>query len=256
LPVRDLDGLRGVHDHAHARGVRRNGRHAEGDRARSRTDGEARHQRRARPHVRVLLALDEPRAGHQAVRNRARGRHRLRRPREPPSARTVVDAAPRPLELVAADLDGTLAPHAAEPPGARARRSLSERRPPSARGAVAIAAARRNDAPMERPWTKYAWNGDVALAYQPFGNGELDLLYLEGWAGNIDVAWESPYLSSFLRGLGEAARVVFMDRRGRGLSERFSPDAVPPFEILADDMLVVLDAVGVERAVVMATNEA
>ena len=109
---------------------------------------------------------------------------------------------------------------------------------------------------MERPWTKFAWNGDVALAYQVFGEGPLDLLYLEGWASNIDVAWESPYLSSFLRSLGEAARVVFMDRRGRGLSDRFSPDAVPPFEILADDILAVLSAAGAQRAVVMATNEA
>ena len=121
---------------------------------------------------------------------------------------------------------------------------------------LAAAAATRDDSRMERPWTKFAWNGDVALAYQVFGDGPLDLLYIEGWASNIDVAWESPYLSSFLRGLGGAARVVFMDRRGRGLSDRFSPDAVPPFEIMADDILVVLDAAGVERAVAMATNEA
>jgi class 3 adenylate cyclase len=109
---------------------------------------------------------------------------------------------------------------------------------------------------VEPPRTQFAWNGDVALAYQVFGAGPPEILYLEGWAGNIDVAWESPYLSSFLRGLGGAGRVVFMDRRGRGLSDRFSPDAVSPFETLADDILVVLDAAGVERAAVMATNEA
>jgi len=110
--------------------------------------------------------------------------------------------------------------------------------------------------PVEPPRTEYAWNGDVALAYQVFGAGPVEILYLEGWAGNIDVAWDSPYLSSFLRGLGSVGRVVFMDRRGRGLSERFSPDAVSPFEILADDILVVLTAAGVERATLMATNEA
>lgn len=109
---------------------------------------------------------------------------------------------------------------------------------------------------MRPPETKYAWNGEVALAYQVFGEGSRDLLYIEGWSGNVEVAWESPYLSAFLRGLGKTARVVFMDRRGRGLSERFSPDAVSPFEILADDILVVLTDAGVERAVVMATGEA
>ncbi len=109
---------------------------------------------------------------------------------------------------------------------------------------------------MDRPGTRYAWNGDIALAYQVFGEGPMDLLYLEGWAGNVDVAWESPYLSTFLRGLGRAGRVVFMDRRGRGCSDRFAPSAVPPLEALADDVLAVIAAAGAERAVVMATNEA
>ena len=71
VPVRDLDGLRGLHAHAHARGVRRDRRHEARDRARARAHREARDERGARAHVRLLLALDEPRPGHQAVRDRA-----------------------------------------------------------------------------------------------------------------------------------------------------------------------------------------
>ena len=102
--------------------------------------------------------------------------------------------------------------------------------------AVASGVSNGDDSPVEPPRTQFAWNGDAALAYQVFGEGSMPLLYIEGWSGNVEVAWESPYLSAFLRGLGTIGRVVFMDRRGRGCSERFSPSAVPPFELMADDI--------------------
>jgi pimeloyl-ACP methyl ester carboxylesterase len=108
---------------------------------------------------------------------------------------------------------------------------------------------------VERPETRYAWNDDVALAYQVIGNGSVDLVYLEGWSSNIEMAWESPYLSGFLLGLAKHGRLIAMDKRGWGSSERFSPHDVPPFETLTDDLLAVLDDVGSARAVVFATNQ-
>jgi hypothetical protein len=36
------------------------------------------------------------------------------------------------------------------------------------------------------PDTRYAWNGDVCLAYQTLGAGPLDLLYLQGYCSHID----------------------------------------------------------------------
>ena len=103
---------------------------------------------------------------------------------------------------------------------------------------------------METPHIQYAWNGDVALAYQVFGEGPVDLLYLQGYCSHLDLAWESPYLARFLGGLGAQARVIATDRRGWGLSDRFSPDAVPPMETLTDDLLTVMDSAGSSRAVV------
>ncbi len=50
--------------------------------------------------------------------------------------------------------------------------------------------------------------------------------------------------------------MIVIDRRGTGLSDRFSPDAVPPLEDLVDDIAVVLDACGVDRAVVFGFEEA
>ena len=112
-----------------------------------------------------------------------------------------------------------------------------------------------NDARVDRPETMYAWNGDVALAYQVVGEGPIDLLYLQGWASNIDLAWDSPYLASFLRGLASHGRLILTDRRGWGSSDRFSPSDVPAFEALTDDLLAIMDVVGSERPVVLASAE-
>jgi class 3 adenylate cyclase/pimeloyl-ACP methyl ester carboxylesterase len=108
---------------------------------------------------------------------------------------------------------------------------------------------------IDRPETRYAWNGDVALAYQVAGDGPIDLVYLQGFCSNIDMHWESPYLARFLEGLGKFGRLIVTDRRGWGCSDRFSPTDVPPFETLVEDLPVVLDAVRSERAVLVSSYE-
>jgi class 3 adenylate cyclase len=108
---------------------------------------------------------------------------------------------------------------------------------------------------MDRPETRFAWNGDVSLAYQVCGDGPTDLVYLQGFCSNVDVNWESPYLSRFLRGLGGLARLIVTDRRGWGCSERFTPGHIPDVDTLTDDILAVLKAAGSERASILATYE-
>jgi class 3 adenylate cyclase/pimeloyl-ACP methyl ester carboxylesterase len=108
---------------------------------------------------------------------------------------------------------------------------------------------------MERPETVYAWNGDVALAYQVVGEGQIDLLYLQGWTSNIEFGWDSPHLAAFLRGLASYGRLILTDRRGWGSSDRFSPTDVPPMELLTDDLLAVMETVQSDRPVVFATHE-
>jgi len=104
-----------------------------------------------------------------------------------------------------------------------------------------------------RPETKYAWNGDVALAYQVFGAGPVDLVYVQGYTSHVDLNWESPHLARFLLGLGERARVIHTDRRGWGCSDRFSPGDVAPLEVVVDDLVALMDAAGSERAVIFAS---
>jgi class 3 adenylate cyclase/pimeloyl-ACP methyl ester carboxylesterase len=105
------------------------------------------------------------------------------------------------------------------------------------------------------PETRFAWNGDVALAYQTFGDGQHDLLYLPGIISNVDVMWEWPAYARLLRRLGSFARVVVMDRRGYGCSERFSPDGLVPLEVMVDDVVAVLDDAGVEPVSVFAYED-
>ena len=108
---------------------------------------------------------------------------------------------------------------------------------------------------IDRPETRFAWNGDVSLAYQVCGDGPTDLVYLQGYCSNVDMNWESPSLSGFLRGLANHARLIVTDRRGWGCSERFTPGYVPDVDTLTDDVLAVLKAARSERASIMATYE-
>jgi pimeloyl-ACP methyl ester carboxylesterase len=47
--------------------------------------------------------------------------------------------------------------------------------------------------------------------------------------------------------------LIVTDRRGFGCSDRVSPTDIPPFEVFTDDILVVMDAVGSDRAAIFGT---
>jgi len=70
------------------------------------------------------------------------------------------------------------------------------------------------------PETRYARNGDVHIAYQVFGGGDVTFVGLPGIISNIEVAWEDPETRRWLTGLGSFCRFVTFDKRGQGLSDR------------------------------------
>lgn len=47
-----------------------------------------------------------------------------------------------------------------------------------------------DDAQVEQPETRYAWNGDDSLAFQVMGEGPVDLVYLQGQLSNLIFNWE------------------------------------------------------------------
>lgn len=107
---------------------------------------------------------------------------------------------------------------------------------------------------MERPETRYAKSGDVHIAYQVFGSGPLDLVFMLGPFGNVEHNWTHPLPARFLTRLGSFARVVTMDMRGVGLSDRSAQ--LPSYEHQMDDINAVLDAAGMERAALLALSQA
>ena len=62
-------------------------------------------------------------------------------------------------------------------------------------------------------------SGDVAIAYQQFGEGDVDLVWTPGAFSNVELAWERPEPARFYRALGSFARVILFDKRGTGLSD-------------------------------------
>jgi pimeloyl-ACP methyl ester carboxylesterase/class 3 adenylate cyclase len=101
------------------------------------------------------------------------------------------------------------------------------------------------------PETHYATSGDVQIAYQAFGVGPPDLVWVPGWVSQLDLYWEEPSLVRFLRRLATFARVVVFDRRGLGLSDRVTLTSLPTLEQRMDDIRAVLDDLGVPRAAVL-----
>jgi class 3 adenylate cyclase len=105
----------------------------------------------------------------------------------------------------------------------------------------------------ERSPVQYAQSGDVHIAYQVVGDGDLDLVLVQGFASHLDVEWEYPPIARFFGGLASFSRLIRFDKRGLGLSDR---NVAPvPLEERMDDVRAVMDAVGSERAVLMGISE-
>src|SRR6185312_16431107 len=105
----------------------------------------------------------------------------------------------------------------------------------------------------QRPRTRYALSGDAHIAYQVFGEGDLDLVFVPGFVSNIEHYWEMPQVPELLERLGSFARVMIFDKRGTGLSDPVA--GPPPLEQRMDDMQAVMDAAEVERASLYGISE-
>ncbi|SDL17232.1 Pimeloyl-ACP methyl ester carboxylesterase [Catalinimonas alkaloidigena] len=104
-----------------------------------------------------------------------------------------------------------------------------------------------------KPATQYTKSGRINIAYQVFGSGPIDLVYIPGWVSNIDWMWACPELVRFLQELGTLARVILFDKRGTGLSDRVVE--LSTLEERMDDIRAVMDAVGSEKAVLFGHSE-
>src|SRR5262245_9726454 len=96
--------------------------------------------------------------------------------------------------------------------------------------------------------THYARNGDVNIAYQMVGSGPRDLIFVMGWISHLDMFWEEPHFARFLRRLASFSRLIIIDKRGTGLSDRVPDAQLPTLDVLRDDVRAVLDDAGTAPA--------
>jgi len=102
--------------------------------------------------------------------------------------------------------------------------------------------------PRRLPDVHYARSGDVAVAYQVVGSGSRDVVFLRGLTGDLLSTWDQPLLVRHVEGLASNGRLLMLDRRGTGLSDRLRE--VPSVESSMDDIRAVMDAEGSEQAVI------
>jgi pimeloyl-ACP methyl ester carboxylesterase len=101
--------------------------------------------------------------------------------------------------------------------------------------------------------TRYADSSGVNIAYQVLGEGSRDLVFVPGWASNIEVYQEEPAFARFVSRLTSFSRLILFDKRGTGLSDRVGD--MPSLEVRMDDVRAVMDAVGSERAALFGVSE-
>jgi pimeloyl-ACP methyl ester carboxylesterase len=103
------------------------------------------------------------------------------------------------------------------------------------------------------PETRYARSGDVSIAYQVVGDHGPDLVVVPGWISHLEYMWEEALFGAFLRRLASFARLILLDRRGTGLSDRVGD--LPSIEDRMDDVRAVMDAAGSTSAALFGISE-
>ena len=116
-------------------------------------------------------------------------------------------------------------------------------------GVVALAAITLS----AMPDTSYASCGDLSLAYQVFGDGPVELVFVGPFASHVELFWTLPEFKAFFEQLATFCRVVLFDKAGLGLS-----DPVPKFRTLDDratEIEAVMDTVGFEKAAIFGMSD-
>src|SRR5215470_17660822 len=108
---------------------------------------------------------------------------------------------------------------------------------------------------MSDPETRYTKSENGHVAYQIFGDGPRDLVFVPNWGSNVDAMWEEPSLARFLRRLATFSRVLCFDKRGCGVSDPVPLAALPTLEHWMEDVRSVMDAAGSDRTALIGDAE-
>jgi pimeloyl-ACP methyl ester carboxylesterase len=96
----------------------------------------------------------------------------------------------------------------------------------------------------------YALSGDARLAFTVRGRGAYQIVRVSQWVGsNRDLEGDPDVVLERLLSIGT---VVSYDQRGSGLSDPVALDDLPTLQGWTDDLHAVIEAAGIERAVLYA----
>lgn len=127
--------------------------------------------------------------------------------------------------------------------------------PPVAHSETTATTTITDTRPPSIPETRYVETGGVTIAYQIFGDGPMDLVFVMGWVSHLEYFWTEPRFARFLQRLGSFTRVILFDKRGTGLSDRVPLDRLPTIEQRMEDVHAVMDKIGSERAIICGISE-
>jgi pimeloyl-ACP methyl ester carboxylesterase len=106
---------------------------------------------------------------------------------------------------------------------------------------------------VEAPTTQFLDHDGTTIAWQVFGEGPAEILFIPGWVSNVDMLWQYPQSSEFLSALGGFARVAVYDKPGTGASDPLS--TAPSAERRIDQLIAVAGAAGFARPTVVGVSE-
>ena len=107
---------------------------------------------------------------------------------------------------------------------------------------------------VDLPPTRFATSADgTSIAFQVTGSGPVNLVLVAPRSSHLDLRWTDPGLARLLDRLGSFSRLISMDRRGSGLSDR--DVGLPAMEQEVEDLQAVLDAVKVNCAYLLGSHD-
>jgi class 3 adenylate cyclase len=100
---------------------------------------------------------------------------------------------------------------------------------------------------------RYCKAGDVAIAYQVYGDGDVPVIGIPGAASCLEVVWDWPAALHYFERWGSFATVAHFDKRGTGSSDRII--GAPSVDDRMEDIHAVMDAAGFETAAIYGISE-
>jgi pimeloyl-ACP methyl ester carboxylesterase len=102
---------------------------------------------------------------------------------------------------------------------------------------------------------RYVESDGLQIAYQVVGSGPVDVVYVPGSANHIESMWDIPEIAGFTQRLASYSRLILIDKRGTGLSDRLPNDNRSTVEERMRDVTAVLDATDSSSAILFGTAD-